>query len=116
MTSHDYHMISRDWRDCRDALLKRFKSMVDGISKDERKGGGGEVMNMLLDIVDEESAHNYALLLLWASQSNAVPVSCPQRSASRNADSANFFFCHRKNGTLVQYFVMHVTVPLQELY
>jgi hypothetical protein len=47
-----------------------------------RKRGGGEgekeamtVLNMLLDIVDERSAHNYALLLLWASQSNAVPVS-----------------------------------------
>ena len=32
------------------------------------------VLDMLLSIVDEESAHGYALLLLWASQSNAIPV------------------------------------------
>lgn len=75
MTSHDYHMTSRDWRDCRNALLKRFKSMVDGMRKEGGKEGGGEVLNMLMDIVDVESAHNYALLLLWASQSNAIPVS-----------------------------------------
>ena len=34
----------------------------------------------LIDAVDYSSAHNYALLLLWASQANAVPVShtiCP---------------------------------------
>lgn len=73
-------MTSRDWRGCRDALLERFKSMVDKIRSNggrggEGGGGGGEVMDMLMDIVDEESAHNYALLLLWASQSNAVPVS-----------------------------------------
>lgn len=69
-------MTYRDWRDCRNALLKRFKSMVDGIRKTGgKKEGEGEVLNMLMDVVDEESAHNYALLLLWASQSNAIPVS-----------------------------------------
>ncbi len=29
----------------------------------------------VLDVVDEKSAPNYALLLLWASQANAIPVS-----------------------------------------
>ncbi len=33
-----------------------------------------KVLDMLLSIVDEENAHGYALLLLWASQSNAIPV------------------------------------------
>lgn len=28
----------------------------------------------LIDAVDLSSAHNYTLLLLWASQANAVPV------------------------------------------
>lgn len=32
------------------------------------------VLDMLLSIVDQENSHGYALLLLWASQSNAIPV------------------------------------------
>ena len=85
--SHDCHMTlictmhNRDWRDCKYALLKRFKNMVDGLRKKGAESGKGVepesqlVLNMLLGIVDEENAHSYALLLLWASQSNAIPVS-----------------------------------------
>ncbi len=67
----------RDWRDCKHALLKQFKGMVEGF---KREGQGAEpdrqlVLSMLLGIVDGESAHGYSLLLLWASQSNAIPVS-----------------------------------------
>ena len=32
------------------------------------------VAEQLIDAVDLSSAHNYSLLLLWASQANAVPV------------------------------------------
>lgn len=73
----------RDWKGCRDALLQQFKAMVDKMAATGRwsegggggdEGGSGQVLEMLLEIVDKESAHNYALLLLWASQSNAVPA------------------------------------------
>ena len=68
-------MTCRDWRDCRNMLLKRFKAMLECVGGGGEGGEGGEVLKMLLDIVDKENAHNYSLLLLWASQSNAIPVS-----------------------------------------
>ena len=48
--------------------------------REGRDGGGTKakshlVLDMLLSTVDRPNAHNYALLLLWASQSNAIPVS-----------------------------------------
>lgn len=33
------------------------------------------VFNKVLELVDKENAPNYGLLLLWASQANATPVS-----------------------------------------
>jgi 24-hydroxycholesterol 7alpha-hydroxylase len=57
-------------------LLSLFKLMVEGI-RDKQAAGKGQdtLVEQLMKSVDEPSAHNYALLLLWASQANAVPVS-----------------------------------------
>jgi len=52
--------------------------MTNSILKQKDKGQfetSHRVLDMLLSMVDEKSAHGYALLLLWASQSNAIPVS-----------------------------------------
>lgn len=54
--------------------------MTDNFSSRGKKVGlGGEdhlVMNILAEVLEgDNSLHNYALLMLWASQSNAVPVS-----------------------------------------
>ena len=52
--------------------------MVEGIrEKGAAAAGQGQslLVEQLMNNVDEPSAHNYALLLLWASQANAVPVS-----------------------------------------
>ena len=32
------------------------------------------MIEKLMETVDPASAHNYALLFLWASQANAIPV------------------------------------------
>lgn len=50
--------------------------MVEGIREKQAAGKGQDTLvEQLMKSVDEPSAHNYALLLLWASQANAVPVS-----------------------------------------
>lgn len=50
--------------------------MLAGIRKQQAAGESkGLLVEQLMNSVDEPSAHNYALLLLWASQANAVPVS-----------------------------------------
>ena len=50
--------------------------MVEGIREKQAAGEGRDTLvEQLMKNVDEPSAHNYALLLLWASQANAVPVS-----------------------------------------
>ena len=100
--SHGSHMTCyhRDWRDCKNALLTRFKTVADNLSsRGEKEGGGekqrggekqgageggekkgagegGELLEILAEVLKgDNSLHNYALLMLWASQSNAVPVS-----------------------------------------
>ena len=69
----------RDWRECKYWLLSLFKLMVEGIREKPAMARGTEGQDLLIEElmrnVDEPSAHNYALLLLWASQANAVPVS-----------------------------------------
>ena len=67
----------REWKNSKMELLKVFKEMTDSILKQEGSGQfetSHMVLDMLLSIVDQECAHGYALLLLWASQSNAIPV------------------------------------------
>ena len=50
--------------------------MVEGIREKQSEGKHGDTLvEQLMKNVDAPSAHNYALLLLWASQANAVPVS-----------------------------------------
>ena len=68
--------IRRDWRESKHWLLSLFKLMVAGIRERGKEGGREEklLVEQLVDTVDPPSAHNYALLLLWASQANAVPV------------------------------------------
>ena len=71
-----YLYFTRDWRDCKYWLLSLFKLVVEGIREKQAAGKGQDTLvEQLMKSVDEPSAHNYALLLLWASQANAVPVS-----------------------------------------
>ena len=56
-------------------MLRLFQQLL-------QKRGGAEayvsqqsVFNKIMTLVDKENAPNYALLLLWASQANATPVS-----------------------------------------
>ena len=61
--------------------------MVEGLLArrgDRDEGESHVVLEMLLEVMGSErdSAHNYALLMLWASQANAVPVSSQCSSPS----------------------------------
>lgn len=63
----------RDWSKQKYWLLSVFQQLL-------KKRGGAEasdqsVFNKILALVDKENAANYGLLLLWASQANATPVS-----------------------------------------
>ena len=63
----------RDWSKQKHWLLTLFHQLL-------QKRGGAEtshqsVFNKIITLVDKENAPNYALLLLWASQANATPVS-----------------------------------------
>ena len=60
--------------------------MVAGIRERGREGGREEklLVEQLVDAVDPPSAHNYALLLLWASQANAVPVRIMNNACIQN--------------------------------
>eukprot|EP00731_Ephydatia_muelleri_P030117 Em0021g640a len=67
----------KDWRQCKHSLIAFFKLMVEGMKKTGEPIEAGQektVLEHLLGTVDAEHAHNYALLLLWASQANAVPA------------------------------------------
>ncbi len=67
-------MTYREWRDSRDWLLSAFKHVVNRVKAVKNEEKKPTVLEHLLRMVDPPSAHNYALLLLWASQANAVPV------------------------------------------
>lgn len=50
--------------------------LKEGKKAEEREGTGHVMMDLLTEVLSgDNSLHNYALLMLWASQSNAVPVS-----------------------------------------
>jgi 24-hydroxycholesterol 7alpha-hydroxylase len=65
----------RDWSECKYWLLSFFKKMVEKLRDGRSRGGNDQLMiEKLMEMVDPTSAHNYALLFLWASQANAIPV------------------------------------------
>ncbi|CAI8057545.1 24-hydroxycholesterol 7-alpha-hydroxylase, partial [Geodia barretti] len=65
----------RDWSECKYWLLSFFKKMVEKLRGSTIRGGNDQLMiEKLMETVDPASAHNYALLFLWASQANAIPV------------------------------------------
>ena len=72
--SHDHHMTCREWRDSRNWLLSAFKHVISRVKAGKSEEKKPTVLEHLLRMVDPPSAHNYALLLLWASQANAIPV------------------------------------------
>ena len=63
----------RDWSKRKHWLLTLFHQLL------QQRGGAQtshqSVFNKIITLVDKENAPNYALLLLWASQANATPVS-----------------------------------------
>ncbi|XP_033113228.1 24-hydroxycholesterol 7-alpha-hydroxylase-like [Anneissia japonica] len=63
----------RDWAACKQWLLKVFKTVQDRLQLQSSKSVS--LVQQLMDIVDAKSAPNFALLLLWASQANAIPIS-----------------------------------------
>eukprot|EP00118_Oscarella_pearsei_P008268 m.41809 g.41809 ORF g.41809 m.41809 type:complete len:406 (+) comp33264_c0_seq3:262-1479(+) len=69
------HIFLGKWRKCKKFLVEKFTSVVDQLfckglpqSPPDRT-----VLQSLISFVDRENAPNYALLLLWASQANAIP-------------------------------------------
>lgn len=67
-------MTYREWRNSKYWLLSLFRAMV-GRVREKKSNGNKTILDQLLATVDVANGHNYALLLLWASQANAVPVS-----------------------------------------
>jgi len=51
------------------------------------------VLQTLIDIVDRDSASKYALLLMWASLANAIPV-CSSMEVYNQQWSCAFSFRH----------------------
>ncbi|XP_064397824.1 24-hydroxycholesterol 7-alpha-hydroxylase-like [Halichondria panicea] len=64
----------REWRDSRNWLLSAFKHVISRVKAGKSEEKKPTVLEHLLRMVDPPSAHNYALLLLWASQANAIPM------------------------------------------
>jgi 24-hydroxycholesterol 7alpha-hydroxylase len=66
----------REWSDSKYWLLSLFKKMVAGVGQTTGKRVGDEqlMFERVIELSDSTSAPNYALLFLWASQANAIPV------------------------------------------
>ncbi|XP_065827314.1 24-hydroxycholesterol 7-alpha-hydroxylase-like [Oscarella lobularis] len=69
------------WAKCKRILINKFTSVVDQLfckglseSSPDKESQGDTVLETLVNVVDRENAPNYALLLLWASQANAIPA------------------------------------------
>ena len=70
---------SRGWKQHKYWLLDFFRSAVSSLKRGNSTGDGERretLFQLTAEAVGEHLAPNFALLLLWASQANAVPVSC----------------------------------------
>ena len=67
----------RSWCKSKYWLLSLFKLMVDGIREKQSEGKQGEstIMEQMMKLMNPNTVHNYALLMLWALQGNVIPVS-----------------------------------------
>ncbi|OWF39163.1 24-hydroxycholesterol 7-alpha-hydroxylase [Mizuhopecten yessoensis] len=63
----------RDWTSSKWQLVGMFKDLYKGI-KNKKRTENETVLQTLLNLVDDKHAPNYALLFLWASLANAVPI------------------------------------------
>ncbi|XP_033741242.1 24-hydroxycholesterol 7-alpha-hydroxylase-like [Pecten maximus] len=63
----------RDWSSSKWWLIGMFKDLYKGIKNKERTENE-TILQTLLHLVDDKHAPNYALLFLWASLANAVPI------------------------------------------
>ncbi|XP_073481355.1 24-hydroxycholesterol 7-alpha-hydroxylase-like isoform X2 [Aquarana catesbeiana] len=69
-----YNLV-RDWSVSKQWLLKMFKNIV--LKEEESKpseDSAKTILHHLLDTLKGNSPHNFSLLLLWASQANANPI------------------------------------------
>ncbi|XP_073481354.1 24-hydroxycholesterol 7-alpha-hydroxylase-like isoform X1 [Aquarana catesbeiana] len=67
--------VFRDWSVSKQWLLKMFKNIV--LKEEESKpseDSAKTILHHLLDTLKGNSPHNFSLLLLWASQANANPI------------------------------------------
>ncbi|XP_053317210.1 24-hydroxycholesterol 7-alpha-hydroxylase isoform X2 [Spea bombifrons] len=65
----------RSWSQSKQWLLKLFKSIVTEMeSKEPEEGDSKTLLEHLLDTVKGVATYNNSLLLLWASQANANPI------------------------------------------
>ncbi|XP_061176451.1 24-hydroxycholesterol 7-alpha-hydroxylase-like [Saccostrea echinata] len=63
----------RDWSTAKQYLLSKFRAVVTKLES-QGKNNNQTVLQTLISITDRPHAPNYALLLLWASLANAVPL------------------------------------------
>nr|XP_022293629.1 24-hydroxycholesterol 7-alpha-hydroxylase-like [Crassostrea virginica] len=66
-------MFIRDWSTAKQYLLSKFRRIVPKLES-ENTTQNQTVLQTLISITDSPHAPNYALLLLWASLANAVPL------------------------------------------
>jgi len=74
LMSH-YHTY-REWTTHKKWLQKLFQQFLMKRVGNEMSDSSQSVFNKVLAAVDKKNAPNYGVLLLWASQANATPVSC----------------------------------------
>lgn len=67
--------LCRNWSQHKYWLLRLFQQLLQKRGGAEAHFSDQSVFNKVITSVDKENAPNYALLLLWASQANATPVS-----------------------------------------
>ncbi|XP_062507240.1 24-hydroxycholesterol 7-alpha-hydroxylase-like [Corticium candelabrum] len=69
------HIFVRDWAQCQRKLIERFSSVIGDIHFNKSNTVNKTLLQCVYETVDKPNAPNYALLLLWATQANAVPAS-----------------------------------------
>jgi 24-hydroxycholesterol 7alpha-hydroxylase len=67
------HIFVRDWACCRRKLIERFVKVTKWLYQ-KSCTNEKSLLQCVYEAVDEANAPNYALLLLWATQANAIPA------------------------------------------
>ncbi|XP_070567755.1 24-hydroxycholesterol 7-alpha-hydroxylase-like [Ptychodera flava] len=67
--------VVKPWAECKHWLLSLFGGVIQKLEKEFQKPDTEQtLLKSLYDNVDREVAPNFSLLLLWASQANAIPI------------------------------------------